>query len=127
MLPMLSRHAAMRKLYMLACMTDGGARAVLHESAWFFGMPCGVMIIVDDCERSERRDRSHALVESASSGQWSQSGVRGEHGVCVSLSCSERVHGDVYISTYAFKVLRTLSGSHILYPSIWDGYSKGHY
>ena len=41
--------------------------------------------------RDVTADRSHAPVESASSGRWSQSGVRGEHGVCVSLSCSESV------------------------------------
>ena len=77
-------------------MEDGGARVVLHDLAWFFGMACGFMIILDDPVRSEQRDRSHARVESANSERWPQAGVRGEHGACMRWSCSECVHGDVY-------------------------------
>jgi hypothetical protein len=84
-------------------MEDGGARVVLHGFAWFLGIACGFMVIHDDPMRSEQRDRSHTLVESASSERWPQAGVRAEHGACMRWSYSECVHGDVCNVTTQYK------------------------
>ena len=94
--PMISRHAAAARSCMLPCIEDGGARLVFHEFAWFLGMPCGSMIMLDDYGRSEQRNRSHTPVESVNSERWSHRKIRGEQGVCMRWSCSECVHGNVY-------------------------------
>jgi hypothetical protein len=92
-LPMLSRQASTRKLCMLACTADGGARGEMHEFGCFLRMLSGFVAMLDGFDRLGQRDRSYASVESAISDRWCHAGLRCEPMHRVRWSCSERAYG----------------------------------